>query len=228
MKAAIPTLLALATLGATETSTAALVAYWNFNGLVIATAGAPGTGTVPTSIDADLGSGTVGLSTWGGTVDDFTGSTLNVIAPDASGASLSLVASGPTGGPYPGNDTFITISFSMAGFEDPVVTFDTRGTSTGFDNSLWSWSTNGVDFTPVAGVSTATRTTSFATAMVDLSDVDELDGAPTVVLRYALSGATSGSGNNRIDNLQVNAIPEPSVALLGALGALGLLRRRRP
>ena len=227
MKAAIPTLLALATLGATGTSTAALVAYWNFNGLLIATAGAPGTGTVPTSIDADLGSGTVGLSTWGGLVDDFGGATQNAIVPDASGASLSLLAGGSSA-PLPGNDTFITISFSMAGFEDPVITFDTRGTSTGFDTGLWSWSTNGLDFTPVDGVNTATRTTSFAKAMVDLSDVGGLDGAPNVFLRYALSGATTGSGNNRIDNLQVNAIPEPSVALLGALGALSLLRRRRP
>jgi hypothetical protein len=46
-------------------------------------------------------------------------------------------------------------------------------------------------------------------------------------------GDNSGAGDKsgRIDNIivsgTVSAVPEPSVSLLGCLGVLGLLRRRR-
>ena len=218
----------LLALGASNAG-AALIAYWNFNGLLITTASNPGSGGVPTSISADSGTGTVGLSGWGGTVDDFAGSTINALNSNPSEESLSLIAGGPSGGPYPGNGTYITINFSMTGYENPVVTFATRGTSTGFDTGTWSWSANGTNFTPIAGVNTATRSTSFALATVDLSTLNILDRVSNVTLRYTLSGATSNSGNNRIDNIQVNAtaVPETSAALLGALGVLGMLRRRR-
>ena len=36
-----------------------------------------------------------------------------------------------------------------------------------------------------------------------------------------------GTAENRVDNISLTAIPEPSTALLGGLGLLGLLRRRR-
>jgi hypothetical protein len=45
------------------------------------------------------------------------------------------------------------------------------------------------------------------------------------------SGAdVSGSGNRDefgLDNIAITAVPEPAVALLGSLGMLGLLCRRR-
>lgn len=200
-------------------SNAALVAYWNFNGLSITTASAPGAGGVPTTIAADSGAGTVGLTTWTGLVDDFGGSTINGLNADPVEESLSLISNA-------GNGTFITISFSMTGLENPAVSFATRGTSTGYDSGIWSWSIDGTNFTPVSG-NTATRNTTFALTSVDFSAVDDLDGAAAVTLRYTLAGATSASGNNRIDNLQINTVPEPAATLLGAFGLIGLLRRRR-
>lgn len=225
-----PSIFALATLTAcivvASPASAALVAYWNFNGLSITTASPPGSGGVPLAIAADQGqpAATVSLSAWAGNVDDFSGSTINVLGSDPAEESLSLVQAASRG-----NGTYIEVTFSMTGLEDPVVTFATRGTSTGFDTGTWSWSTDGTSFTDVAGVSTATRNTSFALATVDLSGIDDLDGATAVSLRYTLSGAVeTGGGNNRIDNLQVNAVPEPgTVAGLASLALLSLLRRRR-
>jgi hypothetical protein len=229
MKSNTPLLLAavLTTLASSISSShGALVAYWNFNTLSIPTATTPGNGAVPTSIAANEGTGTINLSGWGGNVDDFGGSNLNSLNSDVSGVSLSLIAGGPSAGPFPGNNTYIDISFSTVGLPAPTVTFAAQGTSTGFDSGTWSWSVDGTNFTPLAGVNTGTRAT-YALATADFSGVTQLENQANVTLRYTLSGATSNSGNNRIDNLQVNAIPEPSAALLGAVGLLALIRRRR-
>lgn len=174
------------------------VAYWNFNSLSIATASAPGAGGVPTSITANQGTGTVSLTGWTGLVDDFAGSTINAISPDASGASLSLVSNA-------GNNSFIELQLNLADFGDPIITFATRGTSSGFNSGVWSYSVAGGAFTTISGVNTATTSTTFALATVDLSAINAVDGQANVRLRYTLSGATNTTGNNRIDNIQVNA-----------------------
>ena len=71
-------------LASTSISNAVLIAAWNFNSLSIASAAAPGSGGVPTSISANSGTGTVGLSTWTGLVEDFGGSTINAVGSDPS------------------------------------------------------------------------------------------------------------------------------------------------
>ena len=45
----------------------------------------------------------------------------------------------------------------------------------------------------------------------------------------SVTGGTAGTGTVRMDNVVINGtlVPEPSAALLGALGMIGLLRRRR-
>jgi endonuclease I len=174
------------------------VAYWNFNSLSITTASAPGSGGVPTTIAANQGTGTVSLTGWTGLVDDFSGSTINAISPDASGASLSLTSNA-------GNGSYIELQLNLADFGDPVVTFATRGTSTGFNSGVWSYSVGGGAFTTISGVNTAMTSTTFALATVDLSAINAVDGQANVRLRYTLSGATNSTGNNRIDNIQVNA-----------------------
>jgi hypothetical protein len=58
-----------------------------------------------------------------------------------------------------------------------------------------------------------------------------LDGATDAYLRLTLAGASSGTGNNRFDNIQFNAtaVPEPTSMLLAGSVALGgvFLRLRR-
>jgi MYXO-CTERM domain-containing protein len=43
-------------------------------------------------------------------------------------------------------------------------------------------------------------------------------------MKIVIAGAVDGT---LVDNIQVSTIPEPSAALLGGLGLLALLRRRR-
>ena len=45
--------------------------------------------------------------------------------------------------------------------------------------------------------------------------------------RNIVSGSNYAGGTWRFDMVTVNAVPEPSSALLGSLGVLALLRRRR-
>jgi len=70
------------------------------------------------------------------------------------------------------------------------------------------------------------------TANLDLSSIT---GASSVEVRVAFGNAGTNSGVNLfggtgfVQGIQLNGdvVPEPSTALLGVLGALGLLRRRR-
>jgi hypothetical protein len=214
-------LVTLAAGAAISQSQAALVAYWNFNALSISTASVPGTGGVPTSIPADSGSGTLSLANWTGLVDDFAGTTINALNSDLAGATLSPVSD-------TGNGSHVDLIVSTTGVTDIKITFATRGTSTGFTIGLWSYSTDGgTSFTAAGLPNTATASTTFALATADFSGITAVENASNVIFRYTLDGATGASGNNRIDNIQINAIPEPAAALLGALGGLVLLRRRR-
>ncbi|RFC44438.1 MAG: Endonuclease I [Verrucomicrobia bacterium] len=174
------------------------VAYWNFNSLSIAAASAPGSGGVPTSITANLGTGTLSLTGWTGLVDDFGGSTINAVGTDPAEESLSLVSS-------TGNGSYIELQLNLADYADPILTFVTRGTSSGYTTGTWSYSVGGGSFTNVTGVNTATTSTTFALATVDLTAINAVDGQANVRLRYTVSGATTTSGNNRIDNLVVAA-----------------------
>jgi len=223
-------LVLLANLGIAGDASASLIAYWNFNSLVAA----PSTST---SIAADSGTGTLyangtqGSSSWvtastGNEWTAFGGSTINALNADVAGLALAPVNSAANGKSF-------TLAFSMANLQNLVVTFAVRGTSNGFNSGLWSYSTDGSTFTSAGIPSTASTSTTFALATADLSAISQLDNAGSVWLRYTLSGATATSGNNRIDNLQINAdpvpVPEPSVTALvvAGVGAMAVLRRRR-
>jgi uncharacterized membrane protein affecting hemolysin expression len=64
--------------------------------------------------------------------------------------------------------------------------------------------------------------------LIELGTLSALDNASDAFLRVTFDGATGATGNNRLDNITLTAVPEPSTyaALLGLL-ALGVVAYRR-
>lgn len=168
-----------------------LIAYWNFN------EGANGTAwSAP--ITASVGAGNITAGTW--TWDDpiytegFAGSTQNALFGDPAGASLSLRSEEMNG-------NYIQFEFSMVGYESLVISYWTQRTSTGFVNNQWSWSSDGVNYTNFGQVIEPV----LSPGSIITLELSELNGVESAYLRYTLAGASSATGNNRIDNFQINA-----------------------
>jgi hypothetical protein len=180
------------------------IAAWTFDAL----AANPNT---PTVLAANLGSGTIyadgsnGSSTWTSSASNpqitaFGGNVLNdprVPAVTTNNMALTLANSSA-------NDYSIVLKFSTLGLYNPIITFATRGTGTGFNTHLWEWSTDGTTFTSF-GSNTAVTTTSFVLKTIDLTAIDDVDNVADVYVRLTVSGASSASGNNRLENIVINA-----------------------
>lgn len=219
----------------TQVTHADLIAAWNFNDL--STVSSVPSNANQTSYLPSLGSGSLTLSGWtsraGATaphgISNFGGTGLNAVGSDPAGQALALQA-GTTSG-MPNNGAQATFQFNLLGYLDPIISFATQRTATGFNSDQLAYSTDGISFTPFGLPYNAA--TSFAVQTFDLSTVNALDNAATVYLRITFSGATSSSGNNRLDNIQMNATPtpapEPATWALGCLGlaVVTLLRRKQ-
>jgi hypothetical protein len=136
------------------------------------------------------------------------GTTNNARLGDTAGQALSL--QGGTG--VANNGRNISFNVSTVGFSNIVVSFATQGTSTGFNSNQFQYSLDGINF-------------------VDFG----LNNNPDAAFRIVFNGATSSTGNNRIDNIVVEGtsadttIPEPTTALLllSGLGGLYKMKNKR-
>lgn len=215
--------LACLVLACGSSASADVIANWNFNDLV--------GGSVPTSISASRGVGTIfadgtaGSSVWSpsGSIEltAFSGSTTNAIESDASGNALALVNSNANG-------KGIVFAVDMSGHESLSISYATRGTGTGFTSQQWSWSADGVNFTALETIASQNSSTW---VVKSLATVSTLDGVSTAYLRLVVDGASSTNGNNRFDNVVFDALPStpvvPGPAAAAALAAIGMTRRRR-
>ncbi|PKP00620.1 MAG: hypothetical protein CVU11_17165, partial [Bacteroidetes bacterium HGW-Bacteroidetes-6] len=174
------------------------LAYWNFN---IGSQGTPW--TAPILQTSGTGIITPGNWTWGDILytDRFPGSTQNALFGDPAENSLSLIrGSSPSM-----NGHFFQVEFSMAGASDLLISYWTqRSSNLGFSSNQWSYSTDGINFTPFGPVVTPTNGGN----VVTIAAPDVLNGIGNVYLRYTLDGANTVPANfavnNRIDNLQLN------------------------
>jgi uncharacterized protein (TIGR03382 family) len=224
---------ALAATAIASAASADLVAYWNNNSNALPVSGFGYTSTAfPQSADLGAGSMSIGGGIMSETVvnangvevftwaESFSGSTLNALNGDLAGGSFSI--EGGTGNAN--NGAFLQFQLDMSGFSGLDISYATRGTSSGFTSQAWSWSIDGVNFTTFETI-TGTNSTTFA--IKTLATISALDGAATAFLRVTFDGATSSSGNNRLDNMQFNATAIPAPGALALLGLAGLAARRR-
>lgn len=136
-------------------------------------------------------------------IESFAGTTTGALSGVTSGGSLS-----PEGGnaTFSNNGMSIIMQVSTVGFQDIIVSWAQRGTSTGFTSRVFSYSTDGTNYTTFA-TDTGALTSTYAVETYNLSAIAALEGDSSVYFRITLSGATGGAGNNRFDNLLIQGIP---------------------
>lgn len=158
-------------------------------------------------------------------------------SPAGNGSTYSLSSNNWTSSDY------YQVSMATTGYSDISVSWDQTRTSTGPSSFSLSMSTDGgANFTTLlatytvvqAGFAgTGTTTWNSVTNQTGFTNTIDLGTSAAnqgnILLRFNSLATSAAAGTNRIDNISVTSavVPEPSAALLGALGALGLLRRRR-
>jgi len=191
------------------------IAIWNFN---------------DSDLVVDHGVGTLTSNFVVTNIQFGAGTTNNARLGDLAGQALSL--QGGTGTTNNGRN--ITINVSTVGFGNIVFSFANQGTGTGFNSNQFQYSLDGINFIDFGSPHVPAAAFGAVPLVFTLSSVVGLNNNPNAAFRIVFNGATSSTGNNRIDNVVIEGtsttIPEPTTALLlftGLTGLIGLKRQRR-
>lgn len=221
--------IALLALGAVSgMASADTVANWDFNNQ-----GLPGGGfgfqvsDFPYSADVGNGEFTVanfnddnvgGVYTW---LQSFSGTSLGAI-DGVSGGSFSF--QGATSQNVTNNGAQAIFSFDGSTWTDLQFDFARRGTSTGFNSvaiELFDGSTSLGILDTLGAVGSTWEASNY--------DLSALNGVADASIVFTFDGATTDTGNNRLDNVTISGtvVPTPGAfALLGMGGLIGARRRR--
>lgn len=202
---------------ASQAARADELAVWNFN---------------DSNLNVDHGSGTLITNFNVVNVLFGAGTTNNARLGDAAGQALSI--QGGTG--TANNGRTFTFNVSTVGFTNIVVSFATQGTSTGFNSNQFQYSIDGISFIDFGSPYAPATAFGSIPLVFSLGAITGLSNNPNAAFRIVFNGATSSTGNNRIDNIVVEGttaatseVPEPTSALLllSGLGALYKVKRKR-
>jgi PEP-CTERM motif len=206
----LPLVLCLLILSA-GTAQADEIAIWNFN---------------DSELSVDHGAGSLTTNFNLANVLFAAGTTNNARQGDPAGQALSLQAGTGT----VNNGRNITLNVSTVGFASIVVSFATQGTGTGFTSNQFQYSLDGVTFVDFGSPYTPPASFGAVPFIFNLSGIAGINDNPNAAFRIVFNGATSSTGNNRIDNLVVEGvsttIPEPATVLLLGSGLVPLFARR--
>ena len=187
-----------------------VVAAWNFNSL---------TGAVPTSFAADAGQGGLSLLDFTGGLSGLVGTDVNAYNGDIAGQSLTVTGTTQ-------NTKSLVIDVNTSGMKQLQFSMAARRSSSGFAGMLVQvW--DGQIWKDVGNISA--NTTQWQLYSMDLSSFTFVENG-ALRLRIQFSGATSASGNARIDNLRVDGslVPTPgAIAAVGMAAAAGARRGAR-
>ena len=204
------------------------VANWNFNDQGLP-AGGFGFQTSDFPQNADVGTGlftignfngdnTAGVYNW---VQSFAGTTTAAIGGASSGGSFAFQGAANQG--VTNNGAQATFSFNGASYTSLMFDFARRGTGTGFNNVTIELFDAGSSLGVIDTLGGAT-----STWIASNYDISALDGVADASIVFTFDGASSDTGNNRLDNVTIpGIIPAPGAAALLGLGGLVGSRRRR-
>lgn len=203
---------ALIFFAASQAARADELAIWNFN---------------DSDLNVDHGSGTLISNLNIVNLLFAAGTTNNARLGDVAGQALSLQG----GTSVANNGRNITFNVSTVGFSNILVSFATQGTSTGFNSNQFQYSLDGINFIDFGPPYTPATVFGTLPLVFTLSSIAGLNNNPNAAFRIVFNGATSSTGNNRIDNIVVEGtsatIPEPTTALLLLSGLGGLYKMKR-
>ncbi|MBO4488534.1 MAG: T9SS type A sorting domain-containing protein [Bacteroidales bacterium] len=200
------TLIALISMALFSMAQSVNLAYFPFTG----NSASPNT---PTSYLASAGEqtgtaglyldGTHGSSEWlqASELTSNGGSAINALNGEAAGQDLATINNSANG-------KSIVFHFSTAGYQQVTVSMAARRSGQGFNSTVWSYSTDGVNFTVITGASTVPSTAAtYELQSVDLGGITAVNDQANVYLKCTYDGAQSASASFRIDNVQINAYP---------------------
>lgn len=158
-------------------------------------------------------------------------------APAGNGSPFSFSSNNWSPGDY------YQVVLPTTGWTNLTVTWDQARSSTGPAPFALRMSTNGTDFTQLTtynvlqsggggapGTWTSGSYNSLYTASFSLPAAAENQASLYLRFTDATAAPSAATGSNRIDNISITAVPEPSTLLLAAVG-IGMgarfLRRRR-
>jgi len=172
-----------------------LIHYWNFNNNVSTSSITTPTSTLTGgSMTAFIG-GTTEIDFAGGTGQNFNVDNLNARNGDASGTHLRYNI------PIGGNLQF---NLPTTGYNNVVVKFTTRRSSSGAGTQTWTYSVDGTTFLPYQTVSPLDANPQLIT--FDFSAIAGVANNPNFKLKVEFAAGTGGTvGNNRFDNFTVDA-----------------------
>lgn len=171
-----------------------LLHYWNFNNNASVS-----TLTTPTQTNiagASLTAAVSGISAIdfaGGTGQNFNTLNLNAQNGDPSGTHLRF--NDPIG-------SALIFALPSTGYENIIVKFATRRSGSGAGTQVWSYSTDGTNYTFFSNVIPNNGDPALAT--LDFSSIAATDNNPNFKLKVEFQQAPGGNvGNNRFDNFTV-------------------------